>query len=770
MSSNEDLFQRALNEGHSAAWDQTWEAAIRYYRQALQLKPDHPGALAHLGLALFESGAYQDAAACYQKLAQLTPNDPTAFERLSHTFERLGSSDQAVKFGFQAAEVYLKIKDANKAIENWARVALLQPGNLAAHSRLAMVFEHLKQLPQAVREWLVIASLYQHAGETDNTTRAISRALSLQPESKEAQRAAAIVREGGRLPMPGLARTAPPEVAAPEPAFALEREGDAGQANLDPVEEAHQKALSLLAGVLFEGNDEEQPQAARRGLQAIMTGARNVFLKHADPSRVLHHLTTLVELETRGDKNQAGEELERAMEAGLDHPAAFFELGYLRTFGERIESANRSLLHAARHPEFALGARLLLAKNLLKLNRTEDAAIEFMGALQVGDSLCVDPAFSEDLQQLYEPLVESLRQSEDPKVMESVCQSVQSLLDRRDWRQRISQARLQLPIQEKGAPPVPLAEVLVEASSGQVMDSLHHIYQLARNGHLRSAMEEAFYVLQYMPAYLPLHLYMGELLLKQDQTEEGVEKFLVVARSYQTRGETARAKDLFRRVIGLTPMATEPRRMLIEQMMALGQTGEALEEYLQLADVYYNLADLESARQTLDTALALAERLRESSAWKVRILHQIADIALQSLDWRGALGVYESIRELAPGDGRARQQVAELNLRLGQDQKCDAELSHYLAHLQKSGELAKAAPFFESLVQEHPDKPLLRLRLAEVYTQLTRTTEAINQLDAAGDMLMEAGDRQAAVLALKAILALNPPNAPEYKKLLESLG
>ncbi|MDD2695445.1 MAG: tetratricopeptide repeat protein, partial [Anaerolineales bacterium] len=162
MSSNEDLFQRALNEGHSAAWDQSWEGAIRYYRQALQFKPEHPGALANLGLAYFEAGAHQEAAACYKKLIQLTPNDPAPFERLSRIDEQLGAIDQAVKNGFQAAEGYLRIKDVNKAIENWARVAQLKPDNLPAHSRLAMVFEHLKLTAQAVREWLIIASLYQH--------------------------------------------------------------------------------------------------------------------------------------------------------------------------------------------------------------------------------------------------------------------------------------------------------------------------------------------------------------------------------------------------------------------------------------------------------------------------------------------------------------------------------------------------------------------------------------------------------------------------------
>jgi cytochrome c-type biogenesis protein CcmH/NrfG len=54
MTINQDAFQKAMNLGHSAAWDQMWDQAARYYRQALDLMPDNPKALTSLGLALFE--------------------------------------------------------------------------------------------------------------------------------------------------------------------------------------------------------------------------------------------------------------------------------------------------------------------------------------------------------------------------------------------------------------------------------------------------------------------------------------------------------------------------------------------------------------------------------------------------------------------------------------------------------------------------------------------------------------------------------------------
>ena len=42
MPGREDIFQKAMNDGHSAAWDQEWDKAVAAYRQALQEFPDHP--------------------------------------------------------------------------------------------------------------------------------------------------------------------------------------------------------------------------------------------------------------------------------------------------------------------------------------------------------------------------------------------------------------------------------------------------------------------------------------------------------------------------------------------------------------------------------------------------------------------------------------------------------------------------------------------------------------------------------------------------------
>ncbi len=82
MAGREDLFQKAMNMGHSLAWDQQWDKAAAAYGQALEEFPSNPKALSSLGLALFELQRYDESLQVYQKAAQAAPNDPVPLENV----------------------------------------------------------------------------------------------------------------------------------------------------------------------------------------------------------------------------------------------------------------------------------------------------------------------------------------------------------------------------------------------------------------------------------------------------------------------------------------------------------------------------------------------------------------------------------------------------------------------------------------------------------------------------------------------------------------
>ena len=85
---------------------------------------------------------------------------------------------------------------------------------------------------------------------------------------------------------------------------------------------------------------------------------------------------------------------------------------------------------------------------------------------------------------------------------------------------------------------MPVAEMLLELRSSQVVETIGQVRELAGAGMIQTAMEEAFFALQLAPTYLPVHIEIGELLLpKKGRTDEAVRKFMAVADLYNARGE-----------------------------------------------------------------------------------------------------------------------------------------------------------------------------------------------------------------------------------------
>jgi tetratricopeptide (TPR) repeat protein len=767
MSGRKDIFQKAMEQGHTAAWDQSWERAAGFYRQALEEFPEHTQALTSLGLALFELQDYEGALRCYAAAVKVSPDDPVPVEKISQIYEQMGNLERARAASLHAAELQLKGKDIGKAIEDWTRVTQFQPENLTAHSRLALVYERMGKADEAVKEYLILSALFQHANDLEKAMRAAQHALQLKPGNTPAVTALTMLKEFKPLPLPG--RPAPrPGSSQPAKKRQLEAgKEDRFEAHLDPVAEARQKALSALAGMLFEVPDEEG--GSRRGFGSIVRGTGNLRSRPVDYTRIVLHLGQVVEMQMQGDMAQAAVELDRAVDAGLEHPAAYYDLGYLRFHTQDMEKATRHLQVALQHPDFSLGSRLLLGQIYQRTGDLHQAAVEFLEALRLADAACVSPDQADILDQLYEPLVEAQTQSDDAQLQGQLCDNITGLLLRADWRDHLRQARQQLPMQTDGGPPVPLAEVLTQARSSQIVESLTTIYQLERAGNLRSAMEEAFYALEYAPTYLHLHITIGELLLKQGQVPEAIEKFLAVAQSYTSRGEGRRAISMYRRVIELAPVEMHPRARLIELLTSMGYNEEALDEYMQVAEVHYNMADRGKARKAYVDALRLAQQSAVDRAWQVRILRRLADLDLQTLDWREALRSFEQIRQLDPSDEEARTRLVELNFHLGQEARGLAELDNYLEFLESRGQKDKALKVLEDWVHEHPKRVGLYQRLAGRYQQAGRTGEAVALLDAAGEVLVQSGDIHSAIQVIEMILSLRPPNVADYQKLLAQL-
>ncbi|OGO26035.1 MAG: hypothetical protein A2W33_02550 [Chloroflexi bacterium RBG_16_52_11] len=767
MAGREDVFQNAMSMGHSAAWDQQWDQAASFYHQALEEFPDHTGALNNLGLALFELKEYQESFACYLRANKLNPEDPLPVEKIAQIYKQVGKPEQAQAAAMKAAEMHLKNRDAQKAIDNWRFITSLNPHSVQAHTRLALVYERSGHKEEAVKELLILGGLFQRANQMEKAYQAVNYALQLMPGYAPTLDALAMLKDRKSLPVPSQPTPARPPVMLDDIRQLGIPETDDSETKLDPVSETVQLALSKLAEMLFENTEIKQAkQTPRKGIQSIVRGTDNQLASQSDTARIDYYLSQLIDLQSRGEIVLASKELERAMDAGLDHPAAYFDMGWLHNQNGRQESALRMLQHAVNHPEYAMAGRLLAARILRQLGKVKEGSIQYVKALSLADASVLSEFQANDLLQIYDPLIEAQSQVDDLGYHEKVCENIEQLLNRNNWRAHIANARQQLDSQADGNNLIPLAEVILQARSSQVVESLSRVNELAQAGHLRSAMEEAFYALQYAPTYLPIHARMGEILLKQEQNQEAIEKFITVAKSYSSRGEARRAIDYYRRVIEIAPYDLSPRHQLTTLLISAGQIEEAVQEQMDLAEVYYNLADLENSRKTYAEAIRLTQQNNLDRAWTVKILHRLADLSLQSLDWRQGLKAYEQICMLSPTDEKARASMVEINYRLGQQSKAIAELDNYLNYLNNQGQREKILGFLEYLANEAPGIIPVRHRLADQYRRLGRVEDAVVQLAAITDLHLQAGDKDNAIKTIEEILAMKPADVSKYQQTL----
>ena len=769
MPGREDIFQKSMNEGHSAAWDQEWGKAAAAYRKALQEMPDNPKALNSLGLALFQQANFEEALQIYKRAAQMSPQDPSPMEKLAQLLERTGHLKEAIDAATRAADLFLNQRDVDKAIENWVRVTMLDPNHVMAHSRLALTHERLGHKARAVAEYIAVASLVQRTGNLQKTAELVKKALQILPESEEAQQALNLLRAGHLLPKPLRPKggTGPIAMAQVKQLDQPKKEADSG---LDPIAEARQKALTRLAEILFEySTDDGQNVQARRGLQALMRGTGQLSMQQSEQTKVVLHLGQAIDAQTKNNENQAAEELEHALEAGFNHPALYFDLGLIRSKGDRLESAVRHLQHAVKHQDFGLASRLLMGQVNQKLGRLDLASQEYLEALKLADSLIVPPEQSDEIRQMYEPLIEAQAMERDEVALKRLCDNVNDMLMRKNWRDHLHQAREQMSRTQDGDMPMPLADVILQAQSSQVLEAISHVHQLARAGQLRSAMEEAFHALTYAPTYLPLHILMGDLLIRENHTEEAIAKFNTIAQAYSVRGEAAQAAKLLRRIVQLAPMNMVARTKLIDQLVARGQMDDAIREYLELADTYYRLAELDMARKTYTTALRVVQQANADRKWNIHILQRMADIDMQRLDWKQAIRVYEQIRTLRPDDEGVRKNLIELSLRLGQPAQANAEIESYLTYLQSQGHSEQGIKFVEELLAERPSDMILRRVLAQLYQQAGRTADAVAQLDSLAETLLTSNKKEEAIVVINQILLIGPSNSEQYRQLLMQL-
>lgn len=717
MDETEERFEELIEKGHEAAWDQDWELAIDCYQKALEINRNKAAVWIGLGYAYSALNRLEEAFDAYSSASKIDANDPIPAERLAQIAHQLGYSIQAAGFAMRAGELYLKNRDLPKTIENWAFAAKCNPQDLQIHTLLAKIYEKSNQPEQAVHELMVMAAIHQRQGRMDKAKELLLQAQQLLPESQEAIEALKIIESGKQLPLVELEKQIP-SPAKKVPSYSSKTVADR---EVDLLGKAHQLALSQLAEGFFEGNNiTDEDVNEKRGLSSWVSGAKGIFNRQPDILKIKKYLGDYLAKVKENEMPEALADLENAIQAGLNHPAAYFELGYGYHRQRKYDQVEKALSPALKESAYQVASYLLIGDSYYQRGKLLEATRAYYQALMKIDLESVPESQRGELEKAYAPYLETIAQQKDEENLKQVCKEISSILFSRDWQKRIRQIREQLNARQLEGEIIPIGSLFSEAGGLNAMNIISSIQSLARSGNFRTAIEELYYTLQFMPTYLPLHILLGDLLLEHGFTEDAFTKLFIVAKTYDVRGEKEKALELYRRLTDISPMNTLVRQKLIDLLSEKGEVNECLQEYLNLAEAFYTLADLRQARETYEKAYQYVLQNNLGKNMQVMVLHLIGDLDIQNLDWKSALEIYQQIRELEPNDEKARILTMELNYRLHNLAQALKDLDAYLDFLEQNNKLVQAHNFLKQLELDYPDWKDLPSRTTRIANKLNK--------------------------------------------------
>jgi len=746
VAGDKKAYQKAIRTGLDYAWEGKWQQALEAYQKALDKVTDDPVVYNQMGLAYLELGRMEEALAAYQQASELAPTDPAPWTRIAQVHTRLGRPHAAADAHFSLAQIHQRQRAWSQAIRAIQDALELHPEHLQARQTLIDIYVEIEQPQQAARECVNLARVLQHQGEVEAALNACQRAIELDPQNTQAHALAEALHLGGS---DGEIEAAP----------AISDEG------ASPADQALDQALEELAGIPFEDPTlEPATEASSFGPDAPPPSGHTLSRPQIDTL-----IAQAIDFQTRGLVDEAITCYTKVIDAGVDRPAAHFNLGLLYQQKLRFEPAIQELRQALNHPRYALGSHFALGECYRALGQVDEALEHFVQALKIVDLGTVAREQVDDLIQLYDALADGYLAKGDRGKAIEFTNSLVEFLSAKGWEDKAREARDRIDSLSEEGVTMSLAEILAVPNADSLLTALSLSQEYMKRGALTAAIEVCYQAIEASPTYLPLHLRLAEIFGQDGRIEDAVAKYQTVADLYVVREEKRQAISVYRRLLRLVPMDVVARSRLIDLLISSGEIDEALEQYMALSDAYYQLVQIDKSMEKYAEALRLTPRASDERKWRIRILRQMVDVQIRQANWREAQQLCLKLLAAAPDDDRARLNFIDLSYKLGQVKQADKAVVDALEFYTSRGEPERALTLLQEATHLHPQQMALRARLARAYIDAGQREEAIKELDALGELQLDAGLREQAMATVRFIISLEPKNVTAYRQLLAHL-
>lgn len=754
MAGDQKKFQTAMMHGERFSQEGEWTEAMKAYRFALAEFPNNPAAIIGFGKSALSSGQIDMARKAFQQVLKLNPTHLEALGYMADVQERIGQLDAAAETYLRMGNVYASRNDLDAAIDSWTRATRLTSGHIDAQRKLADALAKQGKLRPAAREYLTLAATFQRRDDIERAKEQIGIAQELLPDDPGVAAAVEAVQNGN--PIQPNKITDKPQVEEPEfedefvdedlfdldELFQTEEEpAQKSQKRGGLIEAARQEAMEQLANAIFEDSDNP-------GTMLVMKA---------------------IDLQSNDDITEAIDNYEQAIQMGSSQPAIYFNLGLLYRQQGQLSEAAEMFQKSAQDQQYQMSSQFALGETHYAANDYAQAVKSFVEALRLIDMGTVSGQRSYQLAQSYESLADNFLAQADPEKVSQFVTAIQNFFSSSNWEQKVLDARQRMNNISEDGTTMSLAEFLETPETEVMITTLALTGEYMRSDLLMTASEECLRAIQNVPSFLPLHVRLADILLKQDRTDEAINKYLYVSRVYQMRGQPEQAVNIYHTILKLAPMDVTVRAKLIDMYTSQNNLPEALDQYLVLADSYYQLAQVDRALEKYNEALRLTENVENGVKWKTEALNRMADIYNQRFDWSGATSAYEQLLEIKPNDEAILRQLIDLYYKQHKIGEAESALDHIMAMYQRQDPI-KALDLLKELSSTYPDDMSLRQRLAVAYAQNNMNREAIAEYDALGEMQLENGLRDQAIQTVQAIIDLGPDDVEGYRRLLSQIS
>jgi tetratricopeptide (TPR) repeat protein len=726
-----------------------WKAAAEGFRRAVLEFPGDVAATHGLARSLLGLGQLPIALKAFQRALYLAPADTTVLTGLADVQERLGLLTEAAATYQRMASLAARSGELQAAAEAWVRATRLAPDQLDAYRRLVEVLERLGRPSQAAAECATLASIYERRGNRDLAIESYREALRLDPGNDHA-RARLAGLESTPETTPGLVEPwgfASLASGSTTPGFELDATlDDEASHDNNPFLQARRQALQGLAETLFLVGSEDAPKPA-----------------------VVNAIGRAIDQQTRGQIDEAIASYREALDGGFNRTALYFNLGALYYERHYHDKAIETFRHSMRDKDYRLGSHYALGLTYQATGMLDRALEHFLEVVKAVDMRVASAEQLGEMGLAYQQLTDAYLAKQDIQKTATFIQTVTGFFARPRWERHAFSARRDMDRLTDRERIMTLAEYLESPETEVIVTSLSLTDDYMRRNMLATAVEECLHAIDLVPDHLPLYVRLADIQMRQDQCDAAVTTQLVVTEVYEARNQLQPAIGLCHKILRQTPMEVRARTRLVQLLLSQDGIDRALEQYMALADTYYQLAEVDRALETYDAALRLVSKSPQRSRWETAILHRMGDIFVQRVDWARAAWAYESIVAHAPADEGARLQLIDLHLKQGQRQKALQSFDRLMALYDKEGKASAIPSVLKDLMQAYPEEMALRARVAATYAAHGWKRPAVAEYSALSKMQLQAGLRAEACRTLEAILSLGPEQADQYRRLLNQL-